>query len=226
EMNYRSVPEILEVANAAIAANVQQFRKHLSATRESKTLRPALVALNDGSEQAQFVAQRILELRDENIDLNDIAVLYRAHYHALELQLELSRRGIPYVITSGIRFFEQAHIKDVTSFIRFVANPRDEVAFNRMVKLLPGIGNRTAENLWQKWESGLVAAGVDRGFDKAASSATASSAGVGAPNYSSYSFGERLLAMNVPAKSKKMWTQLAHTLDEIAPRGEPNPPSE
>lgn len=218
EMNYRSVPEILEVANAAIAANVQQFRKHLSATRESKTLRPALVALNDGSEQAQFVAQRVLELRDENINLNDIAVLYRAHYHALELQLELSRRGIPYQITSGIRFFEQAHIKDVTSFIRFVANPRDEVAFNRMVKLLPGIGNRTAENLWQAWEARVVAAGADRGSDEAVSSAGVSAAG--------YSFGERLLAMNVPAKSKKMWTQLAHTLDEIAPGGEPNPPSE
>src|SRR5260370_4911630 len=147
EMNYRSVPEVLEVANAAITSNVEQFRKHLSATRESKTLRPALVALNDGSEQAQFVAQPILELRDQNVDLTDIAVLYRAHYHAIELQLELSRRGIPYQITSGIRFFEQAHIKDVTSFIRFVANPRDEVAFNRMVKLLPGIGNHTAENL-------------------------------------------------------------------------------
>jgi DNA helicase-2/ATP-dependent DNA helicase PcrA len=220
EMNYRSVPEILEVANAAIAANVQQFRKHLSATRESKTLRPALVALNDGSEQAQFVAQRILELRDENIDLNGIAVLYRAHYHALELQLELSRRGIPYQITSGIRFFEQAHIKDVTSFIRFVANPRDEVAFNRMAKLLPGIGNRTAENLWQAWEKSLVAAGADRGPE-----ATSASAGV-IPTSRDYSFGERLLAMNVPAKSKKMWTQLAHTLDEIAPGGEPNPPSE
>src|SRR5881398_3671274 len=112
EMNYRSVPEILEVANAAIAANVQQFRKHLSSTRESKALKPALVALNDGAEQAQFVAQRILELRDENVDLNDIAVLYRAHYHAVELQLELSRRGIPYLITSGVRFFEQAHVKD------------------------------------------------------------------------------------------------------------------
>src|SRR5712671_197941 len=187
EMNYRSVPEVLEVANAAIAANVRQFRKHLSATRESKTLRPALVALNDSSEQARFVTQRILELRDENVDLNDIAVLYRAHYHALELQLELSRRGIPYQITSGIRFFEQAHIKDVTSFIRFVANPRDEVAFNRMVKLLPGIGNRTAENLWQAWAGGITDGKED--------------------------FGERLLAMNVPAKSKKMWTQLAHTLD-------------
>ena len=218
EMNYRSLPEILDVANAAIAANVQQFRKHLSATRESKTLKPAVVALNDGAEQAQFIAQRILELRDEGIDLNEIAVLYRAHYHALELQLELSRRGIPYQITSGIRFFEQAHIKDVTSFIRFVANPRDEVAFNRMVKLLPGIGNRTAENLWQAWEAGVVAAGVDRGLEK-----ESASSGVTDPGYK---FGERFLTMNVPAKSKKMWMQLAHTLDEIAPEGQPNPPSE
>jgi DNA helicase-2/ATP-dependent DNA helicase PcrA len=210
EMNYRSVPEILEVANAAIAANVQQFRKHLSATRESKTVKPALVALNDGAEQAQFVAQRILELRDENVDLNDIAVLYRAHYHALELQLELSRRGIPYQITSGIRFFEQAHIKDVISFIRFVANPRDEVAFSRMVKLLPGIGNRTAENLWQAWESG---------FTENISVATE-------VNATGYSFGDRLLAMNVPTKAKKMWTQLIHTLNEIAPGGKPSPAAE
>ncbi len=219
EMNYRSVPEILEVANAAIAANVRQFRKHLSAIRESKALKPALVALNDGAEQAQFVAQRILELRDENVDLNDIAVLYRAHYHALELQLELSRRGIPYQITSGIRFFEQAHIKDVTSFVRFIANPRDEVAFNRMVKLLPGIGNRTAENLWRDWETGCAVAGIgdpDR-------EETSAPAGVTAPGYS---FGKLLQAMSVPAKSKKLWTQLAHTLDEIAPGGQPNPPSE
>ena len=202
EMNYRSVPEILEVANAAIAANVQQFRKHLSPTRESNAVKPAVVGLNDGSEQAQFVAQRILELRDEDVDLNDIAVLYRAHYHAIELQLELSRRGIPYQITSGIRFFEQAHIKDVTAFIRFVANPRDEVAFKRMVKLLPGIGNRSAESLWRAWENALN--------ERAEIT----------------SWGERLLAMNVSARSKKAWEQLAHTLDEIAPGGQPNPPSE
>jgi DNA helicase-2/ATP-dependent DNA helicase PcrA len=219
EMNYRSVPEILEVANAAIAANVQQFRKHLSATRESKALKPGLVALNDSAQQAQFVAQRILELRDEDVDLRDIAVLYRAHYHALELQLELSRRGIPYQITSGIRFFEQAHIKDVTSFVRFVANPRDEVAFNRMVKLLPGIGNRTAENLWEAWESGLAVVGIgDPGKEK-----TLAPAGISDPGYN---FSERFLAMHVPGKSKKMWTQLVHTLDEIAPGGQPNPPSE
>src|SRR5216110_1506322 len=202
EMNYRSIPEILDVANAAIAANVEQFRKNLQPTRESKAMKPALVALNDGAEQAQFVAQRILELRDENVDLNEIAVLYRAHYHAIELQLELSRRGIPYQITSGIRFFEQAHIKDVTSFIRFVANPRDEVAFNRMVKLLPGIGNRSAENLWQAWEASL------------------------GEKSEIVSWSERLLPMSVGARAKKSWEQLAHTLDEIAPNGQPSPPSE
>ena len=202
EMNYRSVPEILDVANAAIAANVEQFRKNLAPTRESNAVKPAVVALNDGSEQAQFVAQRILELRDEDVDLSDIAVLYRAHYHAIELQLELSRRGIPYQITSGIRFFEQAHIKDVTAFLRIVANPRDEVAFKRMVKLLPGIGNRSADNLWNAWDKSLSERGEIT------------------------SWGERLRALHVTAKSKKSWEQLAHTLDEIAPGGQPNPPSE
>ena len=202
ELNYRSVPDILRVANAAIAANVQQFRKQLSATRPTNSVRPAVVGLNDGSEQAQFVAQRILELRDEGVELNEIAVLYRAHYHAIELQLELSRRGIPYVITSGVRFFEQAHVKDVTAFIRFIANPRDEVAFKRMVKLLPGIGGKNADNLWRAWESKLDEHGEIT------------------------SWSERLLAMAVGAKSKKSWEQLAHTLDEIAPGGHPNPPSE
>ena len=202
ELNYRSVPEILEVANAAISANVQQFRKHLSATRLTNSAKPALVALNDGGEQAQFVAQRILELRDEGIELNEIAILYRAHYHAVELQLELSRRGIPYQITSGIRFFEQAHIKDVAAFIRFVANPRDEVAFKRMVRLLPGIGGRSAESLWGNWEESL---------DK---------------NEAIVSWSERLLPMSVGARAKKSWQQLADTLDEIAPNGAPKQPTE
>lgn len=235
EMNYRSVPEILAVANAAIAANVHQFRKQLSATRESKALKPALVPLNDGAEQARFVAQRILELRDENVDLNDIAVLYRAHYHAVELQLELSRRGIPYQITSGIRFFEQAHIKDVTAFVRVVANPRDEVAFKRIVKLLPGIGNRTAENLWQKWAAGVVTEENEHGKDATPSvimgnerspEQMVSRAEMNNSAQADYSFGTRLRTMKVPVKSTKAWEQLAHTLDEIAPGGEPNSPSE
>src|SRR6266576_3752142 len=156
EMNYRSVPEILQVANAAIAANVRQFRKHLSATRESKALKPALVALNDGAEQAQFVAQRVLELRDEGVALNEIAVLYRAHYHAMELQMELTRRNIPYVITSGLRFFEQAHVKDVSCFLKVAVNPHDEMAFKRILKLLAGIGAKTADKLWEKFHPVLA----------------------------------------------------------------------
>src|SRR6476659_9732129 len=202
ELNYRSVPEILEVANSAIAANVKQFKKNLSATRDSKAMKPALVALNDGSEQAQFVAQRVLELRDEGVELNEIAVLYRAHYHAVELQLEFSRRGIPYQITSGIRFFEQAHIKDVAAFIRFVANPRDEVAFKRMVRLLPGIGGKSAENLWRAWEESLDKSDVI------------------------VSWSERLLPMSVAARAKRPWQQLADTLDEISPNGIPKQPTE
>jgi DNA helicase II / ATP-dependent DNA helicase PcrA len=220
ELNYRSVPEILQVANAAIAANLHQFRKNLSATRDSHSTKPALVALNDSSEQALFVAQRILELRDEGVDLNEIAVLYRSHFHAVELQLELSRRGIPYQITSGIRFFEQAHIKDVAAFIRFVVNPRDEVAFKRMVKLLPGIGNKSADNLWNRWDAGVVAGGVDPGSEE---NGKTEPTGVNAPGYN---WSARLLNMPVTAKSKKSWGQLAHTLDEIAPGGQPNPPSE
>lgn len=202
ELNYRSVPEILEVANAAIAQNVRQFRKNLSAVRLTKDLRPALVALNTGSEQAQFVAQRVLELRDEGVDLNEIAVLYRAHYHAVELQLELSRRGIPYQITSGIRFFEQAHIKDVAAFIRFVANPHDEVAFKRMVRLLPGIGGKSADILWSKWEQTLNENAVIT------------------------SWNDRMAGMPASARAKKSWQQLLDTLDEIAPNGEPIAPSE
>jgi DNA helicase-2/ATP-dependent DNA helicase PcrA len=202
ELNYRSVPEILSVANAAIAANVQQFRKNLTAVRLTNSLRPALVAINDGNEQAQFVAQRILELRDEGVELNEIAVLYRAHYHAVELQLELSRRGIPYQITSGIRFFEQAHIKDVAAFIRFVANPRDEVAFKRMVKLLPGIGGKSADNLWRVWETTLT------------------------ENPVIVSWNERMIGMPVSARARKPWQQLVDTLDEIAPHGQPIAPTE
>src|SRR5437868_2223043 len=231
ELNYRSVPEILEVANSAIAANIQRFKKNLSATRDSNALKPALVALNDGGEQAQFIAQRVLELRDEAVELNQIAVLYRAHYHAVELQLELARRGIPYQITSGVRFFEQAHIKDVAAFIRFVANPRDEVAFKRMVRLLPGIGGKSAENLWRAWEDSLgvvatVAGIADPGgptHGKSPTSESSTPAGATAPGYN---FGERLLALPVSVRAKKSWQQLADTLDEIAPNGQPKQPTE
>ncbi len=149
ETNYRSTPEILYLANCSIDYNQNQFPKKLRAMRKSGT-RPALVPLGDVIEQANFVAQRILELKEEGgISLNDISVLYRAHYHSMELQMELTRRGVPFEIRSGLRFFEQAHIKDIIGFLRIVVNPFDELSWKRVLKLFPGIGNVTAEKIWK-----------------------------------------------------------------------------
>src|SRR5207244_3605613 len=121
--------------------------KQLTSARKPG-VKPVLVPCGDAGQQAVFVAQRALELRDEGVALNDMAVLYRSHFHALELQLELTRRNIPFSITSGIRFFEQAHIKDLTAYVKLVCNPRDELAFKRLTRLLPGIGGKSADKLW------------------------------------------------------------------------------
>ncbi|MGI5865092.1 MAG: ATP-dependent helicase, partial [Myxococcales bacterium] len=145
--NYRSTPEILALANESIANNRRQFQKELFSHRPSGPP-PALVPLRDVYQQAEFIAQRILELRDEGIPLKEQAVLYRAHHHSMEIQLELSRRGIPFVVRSGVRFLEQAHIKDVLAYLKFVHNPMDELALKRVLKLYPGIGSGIADDVW------------------------------------------------------------------------------
>ncbi|MDQ3624469.1 MAG: ATP-dependent helicase, partial [Verrucomicrobiota bacterium] len=221
ETNYRSVPEILEVANHAIAANVHQFKKELVSARASAPVKPGLVPLGDSNQQALFVAQRVLDLREEGIHLNEIAILYRAHFHSMEVQMELTRHGIPFQITSGLRFFEQAHIKDVAAFLKFVVNPRDEVAFKRMVRLLPGIGARSAEQLWDETASAIA---QPRG-SAAGENETAENVGnIGAEH--GLSVAETLRPLRVPAKSAKSWQQLCHTLAEMAPGGQPSPPAE
>ncbi|HLL76594.1 MAG TPA: ATP-dependent helicase [Pyrinomonadaceae bacterium] len=150
EQNYRSTPEIIGLANVSIASNRKQFPKTLRAVRPSLGLLPALVPCRDADQQATFIAARILELRDEGVPLEEIAVLYRSHYHSLELQLELTRRGIPYSVRSGVRFFEQAHIKDVVSYLRLTANPRDEMAWKRVLRLVPNVGPATASRVWEQ----------------------------------------------------------------------------
>ena len=147
ETNYRSTPQILELTNAVIKGAQAGFQKTLRPVRPDGPL-PALVATFDVYEQAQFVAQRILELRDEGTELNRIAVLYRSHYHSLELQLELTRRGIPFAVRSGLRFFEQAHIKDVCSYLKILTNPKDELAWKRVLQLLPRVGVKSAAKIW------------------------------------------------------------------------------
>ncbi|MEJ7847411.1 MAG: ATP-dependent helicase [Pyrinomonadaceae bacterium] len=161
ETNYRSTPEILGLANVSIAHNKRQFPKMLQAVKASRDFKPALVPCSDVEQQSVFVASRILELRDEGTNLEDIAVLYRSHYHSIELQLELSRRNIPYRVQSGVRFFEQAHIKDVISYLRIIVNPRDELAWKRILKMIPGVGNKTANKIFESMsEPGAIATGV------------------------------------------------------------------
>ena len=201
ETNYRSVPEILAVANAAIAFNERQFRKELVAVRPAAPVRPGWVALGDSGQQAAFVARRILDLREEGMELQEVAVLYRAHFHSMELQMELTRLGIPFQITSGLRFFEQAHVKDVAAFLKFIVNPRDEVAFKRMVRLLPGIGARSADQIWTQLGA-RPGAGERRAWS------------------------ERFAEFKVPAKAAKGWKQLGFTLEEIAPGGQAVPPGD
>ncbi len=146
--NYRSVPEILALANASIEKNERQFRKELEAVRPVGQI-PGVVPLPDAFDQARFVAQRILEWRDEGEKLSDCAVLYRSHYQAMELQMELTRRSIPFEIRSGIRFFEQRHVKDVLAFLRILVNPHDEISWKRALKIFPRIGERTAAGIWE-----------------------------------------------------------------------------
>ena len=149
ETNYRSTPEILGLANVSIANNRRQFPKMLKAVKRSRDVKPALIPCSDVDQQSAYVAARILELRDNGTGLEDIAVMYRSHYHSIELQLELSRRNIPYRVQSGVRFFEQAHIKDVISYLRVIVNPRDELAWKRILKLIPGVGNVTANRIFE-----------------------------------------------------------------------------
>ena len=139
----------------------------------------------------------MLELRDEGVNLNDVAVLYRAHFHALELQLELTRRNIPFSITSGIRFFEQTHIKDVAAYLKLVCNPRDELAFKRLAKLLPGIGGRSADKLW-------AACNAERGTRNAESK-------------SKNPIAETLqsCAGSVPKKAVTAWAQFTATIAQL-----------
>jgi len=149
ETNYRSTPEILDLANRSILHNERQFFKELRSVRGPGT-RPALVPLRNPIQQAEFVAQRLEELLSSGSTAGELAVLYRAHFHSMELQMELTRRGIPFEIRSGVRFFEQAHVKDAVSFLRIAANPRDENAWMRSLALFGKVGKKTAEKAWRK----------------------------------------------------------------------------
>lgn len=143
EANYRSTPEILSVANEVIRQNVDQYQKALRAMKHSAD-KPSLVPTSDARQEAQYIAEQIFSLREGGMPLSEIAVLFRAAYHSQALEMELTRRDVPYEYRGGMKFFERAHIKDVIAYLRLLANPKDVMAWIRILSHQPGIGLVTA----------------------------------------------------------------------------------
>ena len=143
ETNYRSTAAVLAVANAVIAAAKERHEKTLTAVRQIGP-KPLVVRCRDEAEQARFVADRVLELRESGLELDRQAVLFRASHHSLALELELAKRDLPFKKYGGLRFLETAHVRDLLAFLRLAENPRDEISALRCLLLLPGVGRSRA----------------------------------------------------------------------------------
>ncbi len=146
EQNYRSVLPILDTANRLIAGANERFAKDLWSERKS-TSRPKLVTCKDAAEQDEYVVDAVLRHYEEGIPLRRQAVLFRASHLSDTLEVELARRNIPYHKYGGLRFLEAAHVKDLLAFLRVLENPRDELAWFRVLELLDGVGPTTASRV-------------------------------------------------------------------------------
>ena len=146
DRNYRSTQTILAAANAVIDLASERFTKNLWTERQSAQ-RPRLVTVRDEAYQARYVADKVLENREEGVKLKQQSVLFRASHHSGALEVELTRRNIPFVKFGGLKFLDSAHVKDMLAALRFAQNPRDRVAGFRLMQLLPGVGPSTAQRV-------------------------------------------------------------------------------
>ena len=146
EENYRSTQPILQLANKLIAAAPERYSKTLFTRKEEGPL-PSLVQAMGENAQSRFIAQKILELREEGIALDEIAVLFRSSFHAFDLELELTRRNLPFIKRGGFKFVETAHVKDLLAHLRVIHNPLDTVSWNRLLLLLEGVGPKKSKDL-------------------------------------------------------------------------------
>ncbi len=146
EQNYRSTQEILDFTNYIIESSIHKFSKKLFTNKKDGEL-PAIISAADENMQSRFIVERILELREEGIELTDIAVLFRSSFFSFDLEIELNKANIPFVKIGGMKFIETAHIKDVLAFLRISHNPRDVVSWYRVLLLLEGVGSKTAQRI-------------------------------------------------------------------------------
>jgi len=146
DRNYRSSATILAAANAVIALARQRYTKDLWTERKASG-KPQLVSVRDDADQAGYVVEQLLARRENGVKLKSQAVLFRAAHHSARLELELTRRNIPFVKFGGLKFLEAAHVKDVLALLRWAQNPRDRVCGFRAIQLLAGIGPKTASRV-------------------------------------------------------------------------------
>ena len=146
DRNYRSTQPILAAANAVIDLASERFTKNLWSDRVSGE-RPQLITLRDEADQARYVVERILDNREGGVALKQQAVLFRTSHHSGPVEIELTRRNIPFVKFGGLKFLELAHVKDVLAMLRFVENPLDQVAGFRLMQILPGLGPASARRV-------------------------------------------------------------------------------
>jgi DNA helicase II / ATP-dependent DNA helicase PcrA len=219
EQNYRSLQGILDVANEVISRAADKYTKVLTAERLGE-FRPLLVRAQDEHMQSRFVAERILELREQGVELGEIAVLFRSGFHSFDLELELQRRDIPFIKRGGFKFIETAHIKDVLAHLRVVVNPADAVSWLRALMLVPGVGHRRAERLIEE----IVAASEpEQALARAAESigsATRSGGGPGSSSGGTAAAAARLAALLADLRrgaDARPADQIARTLEYYLP---------
>ncbi|SMG15519.1 ATP-dependent helicase [Paraburkholderia susongensis] len=208
ERNYRSTAPILAASNAVIELASERYTKNLW-TDKASAQRPRLVTVADEAAQARYVVEQVLEAREQGMKLKSQAVLFRAAHHSAALEIELTRRNIPFVKFGGLKFLDSVHVKDVLAVLRWAENPRDRVAGFRVTQLLPGVGPATAAKLLDEI---AARAGTGTGAGDPAAMATTAGGALAA-----------LAGFSPPARAQEDWHPFVKLMSSVYGRQTPWP---
>lgn len=225
--NYRSTPQILDVANESLKNNLNQYAKDLIGLKE-QGLKPTLIACPSARQEASVIADKILTLRSQGVALGNMAVLFRATAHSQALEFELMKRDVPYEYRGGVRFFERAHIKDILAFVRIVENVKDEPAWIRVLNMQTGIGASSAMQIISglrsldrvqdifNLDSGLVPARAQSGWQDALSVFQPMSTEVVKPGRMIRVFVSSVMYRNYLEREYPDWKERLEDLEQLA----------
>ena len=208
EQNYRSTQPILDAANAVIGDARERYTKDLFGERTSSQ-RPRVVSVEDEADQAEYVVEQVLAAREAGMALQQQAVLFRTAHHSDLLQIELSRRNIPFVMYGGLRFLEAAHVKDLLCVLRWAENPRDGIAAFRTLQLFPGIGPAAAQKIFDKACGTSGSAGASTALESPAEAQEAAAA----------RHGPSLAVIQPPAAARDHWPAFAKLMESLFHQG-------